>query len=146
MRITPKQESELKRPFNNLPDGEYPFTVMESDEVASKSAKNAGKMMFKLKLCVHGPEFDKHVYDYFADWFSEWKLRHFAATVGMLDKYEAGVIDAINNALQNRTGYVRIVTENDSQYGDKNIVDDYVMKDDSAKLPTGGNDGDDVPF
>lgn len=140
MQFIPKQESELKR-FNNLPDGDYPFTVLESDEVASKSAKNPGRIMIKLKLNVHGPDGDRHVYDQFADWFSEWKLRHFAETAGMLAQYESGTLDARQNALQGKTGYARIVLKDDPKYGEKNEVDDYI--------PPQGNTStadDDIPW
>ena len=49
MKFTPKSETELTR-FAALPDGDYPFTVLESAEQISKSAKNAGRPMGKLKL------------------------------------------------------------------------------------------------
>ena len=140
MQFTPKTEQELKR-FNNLPDGDYPFTVLESDEVASKSAKNPGRLMIKLKLNVHGPDGDKHVYDQFADWFSEWKLRHFAETAGLLSQYEAGTIDARQNALQGRTGYVRIIETADPKYGDRNEVDDYIPPQGSTSTAD-----DDIPW
>lgn len=127
LHFTPKKEEELSR-FSNLPDGEYPFTVMESGEQASKSAKNAGKIMVKVKLCVHGPDMDKHVYDYFADWFSEWKLKHFCETIGIGMDYESGNVDATGNAYQDRTGFVRIKTETDASGTDRNVVDDYIVQ------------------
>jgi hypothetical protein len=129
MKITPKKESDLSTGFKNLPDGEYPFTVMESAIAISKSAKNAGKEMVKLKLNVHGDGFDKHVYDYFADWFSEWKLKHFCDTAGLAKEYESGEIDPSNNAYQGRTGFVSIVTETNKETGEeRNAVRDYVVE------------------
>ena len=125
MKFTPKSETELTR-FAALPDGDYPFTVLESAEQISKSAKNAGRPMVKLKLNVHGKEYDRHVYDYFADWFSEWKLKHFCETAGLVRQYEAGEIDPEGNALAGRQGFVRIKLVNDPQFGEKNEVDDYI--------------------
>ena len=135
MQITPKSESELAS-ATLLPDGEYPFTVIESNEVASKSAKNAGKLMFAIKLNVHG-DYDKHVYDYFADWFSEYKLRHFAYAVGLGDAYESGNLDGRDGALVGRQGFVKIKSEEDKsgQFGPKNVVKDYVVKEKKAATP-----------
>ena len=128
MKFQPKDESEISKGFKPLPDGEYPFTVMESDIQISKSAKNAGKEMVKLKINVHGPDFDKHVYDYFADWFSEWKLKHFLETVGLGAEYQAGEIDPSGNAYQGRTGYVRLMIETNKETGEeRNAVQDYVV-------------------
>ena len=157
MQITPKSEKELAEDML-LPEGEYPFTVIESNEVPSKSAKNTGRLMFKLKLNVHG-DFDKHVYDYFADWFSEYKLRHFAYAVGLGDAYESGNLDARGGALQGRQGFVKIKVEEDKSgtYGPKNVVKDYVVKEAKKSAapeakPSGlninppGVESDDVPF
>lgn len=150
MKITPKQESELSQGFALLPDGTYPFTILESDEIASKSAKNKGKMMYALKLNVHGPKSDQHVYDYFADWFSEWKLRHFAATTGQIKVYESGDFDGSLGKFNGKVGYVKIKTEPASgNYAAKNVVEDYVVRE-VAPEPTKPAEGEDkfgdVPF
>lgn len=145
MKIQPKKEDELNS-FSLLPDGEYPFTVLESDEIPSKSVKNKGRMMFAVKLNVHGPNGDRHVYDYFADWFSEWKLRHFCHTVGILDKYEAGDVDGRLGAFNGRTGYVKIKTgKPQGNYAAKNEVEDYVYNGAVVSKGTPAGD-DDVPF
>ena len=144
IQFKPKDESEIAR-FSNLPAGDYPFTVLESAIQISKSAKNAGKEMCAVKLNVHGPKFDRHVYDYFADWFSEWKLKHFCETTRNAKEYESGTVDPDGNAWAGRTGFVRVKVVNDPKYGEKNEVDDYippVAVTQSAEPPT----GDDVPF
>ena len=124
MIIVPKTEEDIQL-ADLLPDGEYPFTVIDSNEVASKSEKNKGRMMFAIKLAVHGDR-DKHVYDYFADWFSEGKLRHFAFEIGLGASYEAGQLDATNGALKGRQGYVVIKTAPaKGNFGPKNEVLDY---------------------
>ena len=160
MQFKPKQESEISR-FATLPDGDYPFTVLESKEQLSKSAKNAGRPMVALKLAVHADGRDQWVWDYFADWFSEWKLKHFCETTGRGAQYEAGSLDVKNDAAKGWTGWVSLVTEQDNTGKERNVVDDYVVKDapgNSAPLPSMNvatkstpttpppGAGDDVPF
>ncbi len=148
IKFTPKSESELSR-FSPLPEGTYPFTVLESSEQQSQSKKNFGKLMCKVKLNVHGPTSDVHVYDYFADWFSEWKLKHFCESVGLASEYEAGSVDASENAWEGRTGSVTIVIDPPSEkdgkkYDEKNSVDDYVPR--SEPPASTEVHADDVPF
>lgn len=148
MKIQPKKEEELSN-FDPLPAGTYPFTVLNSDEIASKSEKNKGKMMFALKLNVHGPDGDRHVYDYFADWFSEWKLRHFAETTGQIASYDSGVLDGANGAFSEKTGWVKLEIEPArGNYSAKNVVKDYVVKEASPKTKDEKpfDNSDDVPF
>ena len=102
--------------------------------------------MFAIKLNVHG-DYDKHVYDYFADWFSEYKLRHFAYAVGLGDAYESGNLDGRDGALVGRQGFVKIKGEEDKsgKFGPKNVVKDYVVKEKKVEklkvkpsVPAGG--------
>lgn len=145
LKFTPKTEEELNT-FDPLPEGEYPFTVLESGEVASKSEKNKGRMMCAVKLNVHGPKFDRHVFDYFADWFSEWKLKHFCETSGQGAAYEAGVVDSDNQAWQGKTGWVRVGVE-EYKGKKKNVVEDYIVRKPApvVKVEAPGPD-DDIPF
>jgi hypothetical protein len=128
LKFQPKTEDELSQ-FENLPEGDYPFTVLESSIEISKSAKNSGKQMVKLKLNVHGKEYDRHVYDYFADWFSEWKLKHFCETAGLGASYLSGELDPSNDNWKGREGFVRIGIEaGKGNFKDKNTVEDYLPK------------------
>jgi len=127
IQFQPKKESEIKR-FSNLPPGDYPFTVLASQEQASKSAKNNGRLMCVVKLNVHGPDSDKHVYDYFADWFSEWKLKHFMETTGNAQAYLSGGVDSSGGQWEGWQGFVKLDVESDEKYGDKNVVVDYLPK------------------
>lgn len=151
LSFKPKTENELSR-FKPLPPGTYPFTILESAEQESKSAKNAGKLMVKLKLNVHGPDdCDVHVYDNFADWFSEWKLKHFCETAGLADAYEAGTVDASDNAFEGRTGFVTLAIEEASEkYPEKNSVEDYgsatPVKPSKADANAHDLAADDIPF
>ena len=147
MKVTPRTEEEVQKKWALLPDGEYPFTVLESDEIASQSTKNKGKMMFAIKLNVHGKDGDHHVYDYFADWFSEWKLRHFAATIGRLADYEKGDLDGSLGKFNGKVGYVKIKTEQArGNFAAKNIVDDYVVREQAPVTQEPPADDTDVPF
>lgn len=155
--------------FDNLPAGEYPFTVLESGLAASKSAKNPGRQFIKVKLNVHGPKFDRHVYDQFADWFSEWKLKHFCETTGLRDEYAMGCVSPEGNAWAGREGYCRIkVRPAEGEHDERNEVVDYLPEEDQ-RIETGkdsridprtaskklselkselnqADEGDDVPF
>src|SRR5579862_980126 len=153
-KFAPKPESEVNKRFEILANGRYPFTVLESGIVASKSEKNSGRLMVKVNLVVHGPAFDTRIYDYFADWFSEWKLKHFCETTGMAKQYVAGEVDPSENAWLDKTGFVKIGSEPDKKTGDpRNVVVDY-MPDDSQKAelftdaPAAAPEPDDsdVPF
>lgn len=160
MKITPKREDELSKGFENLPPGEYPFTVMESGIRVSKSEKNAGKQMFSLKLNIHGPNYDRHVFDQFADWFSEWKLKHFCETVGLAKDYMFGEVNP--ESWKGREGYCKVVIGKNIKTGDEeNQVKDYLPDDEQkvealdakAAAPVvplaakmGESDSDDVPF
>ena len=147
MKIQPKKEEDLKREWPLLPDGDYPFTVLESAEVPSKSVKNKGKLMFAVKLNVHGKDGDYHIYDYFADWFSEWKLKHFADTTGQSKAYESGELNGDLNAFQGKVGYVAIRTEPaQGNYDAKNVVKDYVVREVAPVVQQPHEDTSDVPF
>lgn len=145
--FTPKKEEELKK-FDNLPPGIYPFTVLESGEIPSKSEKNKGRMMCAVKLNVHGPSFDRHVYSYFSDWFNEHHLKHFCESVGIGADYAAGKVDSDNNAWNGKTGWVKLgIEEAKGNYPAKNVVDDYVVKEKGTAVPAPKPaESDDVPF
>lgn len=147
LKFQPKTEEQLNS-FENLPAGEYPFTILESEEVASKSAKNPGKLMAKIKLNVHGPNGDRHVYDYFADWFSEWKLKHFLETTGFGAEYAKGEADPSGGAWRQRQGYVKLEVEPaQGNFAAKNVVADYVVKGEAkAASPNTPPEDDSVPF
>jgi hypothetical protein len=154
-KFTPKSEKDVSSGgFSNLPAGEYPFTVMESGIARSKSEKNAGREFIKLKLIVHGPDYDRHVFDMFADWFSEWKLKHFCETVNMQKEYLSGALNPDNNRWKDRQGFVRIkVTPAQGNYESKNEVVDYLPDDlqkceevEKAEPTMPPAPDDDVPF
>lgn len=156
--FTPKTEDEVQAE-QLAPDGLTAFTVLESSEEISKSEKNKGKPMIKLKLNVHADDgFDYHVYDYIADWFMAHKFRHFFFAIGQGRQYEAGKIDASKNAFAGKTGWADIgVQKAKGDFPAKNIIRDYkpqgedskastVAKDKPAPALNGCDPDDDVPF
>jgi len=149
-KFLPKAEKDISSGFENLPAGEYPFTVLESGITQSKSDKNKGKEMCAVKICVHGPNnLDKHIFDYFADWFSEWKLKHFCETVGLAKEYAAGVVAPDSNGWSGREGYVKIkMGKAQNGYEAKNEVADYLPDDEQTReaLSAAEPEEDDVPF
>lgn len=154
LRFIPKSETELNR-FALLPDGDYPFTVLESKEQASKSAKNAGRPMVALKLGVYADDGrEVWVFDYFADWFSEWKLKHFCETTGHEKDYLAGNLDPSENGCQGWKGMVRITLGVDNNGKERNSVDDYIVEAEKTepavapppKPPVTDDDDDGLPF
>jgi hypothetical protein len=160
MKFTPKTEEELQAE-DLLAEGIYPFTILECEETVSKSQKNAGQPMLKVKINVHGDDgYDYHVYDYVADWFMAHKFRHFFYAINRPGMYEAGFVTAQD--LIGLTGYASIGIQKPkpgSQYGPKNVVTDYSVKSETApaaapeaqkssataSTPTTAQD-DDVPF
>lgn len=103
--------------------------------------------MVKVKLNVHGPGFDSHVFDYFSDWFSEFKLKHFCESVGIEDDYQNGEVDPSRNAWEGKQGFVKIeIEEASGNYAEKNSVSDYLESDSRADKPEKPEGVDDVPF
>lgn len=138
INFTPKKESEMSSGFKILPKGNYAFTVLESGVAVSKSLKNSGKQMVKLMLILHTTAGDRRIYDYFADWFSEWKLKHFLEASGFRDEYLSGRADPSHNAWADRVGFVLIGIEKDNQTGeDRNVVKDYLPQD-AQRCPEAG--------
>lgn len=126
MTYTPKSEEQLAKE-GLLPDGEYDYEVVGTDDKNSK----AGNPMFTLKLHV----FDVDgracpLTDYIAlgSNFGERKLRHAADASNILDKYESG--NMVAKDFMGTTGKLKLK----SQDGDadfplpKNVVKDYVKR------------------
>ncbi len=133
-QFTPKSEKDLSSGFENLPPGEYPFTVLESAIVKSKSAKNPDRPFIKIKIAVHGDGVDRHIFDQFADWFSEWKLKHFCETTNLRDEYCLGALSPELSAWKDRQGYCRIkIKPAQGEYEANNEVHDY-LPDEEQKI------------
>lgn len=164
MNWKPKTEEEVQAE-QLCPQGLQPFTILEAVRTESKSAKNKGREMLKVKLNVHADDgFDYHVYDYIAPWFMEHKFRHFFVAVNRLKIYEQGNIDDVTT-LVGAEGWADIgMDKGNGEYGPKSKVNDYAVKSDksakvepekpksaapttNSKSPVGGTPADDdVPF
>ena len=125
MRFTPKSEKELASD-GLWPAGTYDFEVIESDEATSAS----GNDMVKLKIFVFNDEGAKRtVFDYLVGTESaQFKVRGFAAAVGLLEEYESGEMDAVE--MQGRTGKCKLTIQKDKSgaYPDKNGIASYVAE------------------
>jgi len=150
MNITPKSEAELKASLI-LDEGMYPFQVVNAEDAISKS----GNEMIKMTLKVWNKDgSERTLYDYLLDAMA-FKLRHFCASTGLLEKYEHGKLHAIDCI--GKTGKADIMIQpgqpNDKggYYPDKNSVKDYLAPDKQSILmplkPIKKDDfDDDVPF
>lgn len=154
MKFKPKTEEDLKREQLCTP-GVYPFTVLTAADKQSTKRREDGspKEMIALKLDVHSDDgFDYHVYDYISADFMAHKLRHFAVSVGLTNKYESGNMGASD--CDGREGWCEIVVQDDKQYGPKNSVKDYWQNKHSKEAPAPAGkastvlvaEEDDVPF
>lgn len=122
MKFDPKTEEEITT-SNLLPEGEYDAEVLTAEETVSK----AGNPMIKINLNVFGEEHgNTRVFDYLMGSVA-YKLRHFCASAGLLERYEAGDLEA--DEIANRTCKVKIVIKQDEEkkYPPKNEVRDYIV-------------------
>jgi len=122
MRFTPKTKEELD--FDNLlPKGEYDFEVAKTEDAVSKKS---GKEMIKVNLKVFNGEGFNFVTDYLME-AMPFKLRHFFETIGMIDAYNEGSVQAAD--LVGAAGKVQIdIKAASDQFPAKNSVKDYGSK------------------
>lgn len=128
-----------------LPAGWYDFEVMSAEETTSK----AGNEMIKVKLRVFNPKGpDTHIYSYLMEQMQD-RLLDFCETANIMDKYEAGVLRAVD--CMDRTGKVKVAVEEDKngKYPPQNVVKSYAAADQvgkSNKPPIEQEEGPDIPF
>jgi hypothetical protein len=119
MKFQPKSADDIKRE-SLIEPGEYDFEVLSAEDKVSKS----GNEMIAVKLAVYVDGKARHA----KDWLMEkmaFKLRHFCEATGLLAKYEAGDFTAAD--CQGRAGKVRIVIQDNPEFGPQNVVKDYVV-------------------
>lgn len=144
-RMTEEQD----KARNAWPKGDYPFIVKVVEDKPTKSGDN---MMLVVDLELHR---DDGATKKLRDWIvydldsMAWKLRHFAATLGLLEQYDANMLTP-GDVLE-KHGVVRIstteFTNNDGEVTLQNVVKDYV-KPGEAKGTQGLESGlpSDEPF
>jgi hypothetical protein len=121
MQFQAKTEKQINEE-NLIPEGVYPFDVMNADNKTSK----AGNEMIELELriyCADGRERSLN------DWLMPkmaFKLFHFCAYCGLSQQYDAGTLTAADCV--GKSGFVKIGIQADKQgqYPDRNSVKDYV--------------------
>ncbi len=130
MRINPKSNEELQS-LGLIEPGVYSFEVMNALDTVSKS----GNDMIKLQLKVWDKSgAERIIFDYLLDAMA-FKLRHFAESTGLLDKYNHG--ELLAEDCVHRCGKVELAIEKGSpkqdggMYPDKNTVKDYVVSDET---------------
>ena len=153
MRFAKKTEQELQI-MNLIDKGQYQYTVLAAEDAVSKS----GKDMIKLQLKVWDADGREHlIYDYLLEAMPQ-KLKHFADTCGLADKYELGEINA--DDCKHKSGYLELIIQEDKsgQYGPRNSVKDYIKRSNVTEFAKPGKEtvkengkeadlfNDDIPF
>lgn len=113
--------------FDPWPAGQYGFTVKDASEEISA----AGNEMIKLTLKVFNLDGkERTVFDYLlAAEEAQWKVRHFAEAVGLIEQYTAGDLDI--NEMVDRSGELKLrVKPAQGQYPAGNQVGDYIPMED----------------
>lgn len=125
MKFTPLTEEEIAS-SGLMEDGLYKFTVLEAEDMVSKT----GNDMIKLTLRVQDADGMMHkVFDYLLEKM-KFKLRHFCEYTGLLDKYDSGNLTAADCI--GKSGVCEIIVQagqekyDGGKYPDKNAVKDYI--------------------
>lgn len=155
MRFTPKSNEEIEKaqaargPFR---PGVYDFEVIDAVEKTSQG----GNDMIEIDIKVYGDGGDfKKVRDWLLEKI-EYRLRHFAETVGLVSEYEAGELHAFD--MIGKSGKVKLgIEKGTGSYPDRNKVTDYAPDENGVKaqkpaaqrqMATASSDGydDTIPF
>ena len=130
MRFTPKSQEEIDAE-NLLPKGEYDFEIIKAEDKVSKS----GNEMIEINMKVFKPDGGfQFVRDYLMEKMA-FKLRHFCESIGQLEEYNAGQLQASN--LVGACGVVKIDIEPASNgYAAKNTAKDYAVRGGSKREQT----------
>ena len=146
MKINPKSNEELQS-AGLIEPGVYNFEVTTAVDTVSKS----GNDMIKLQIKVWDKSgSEKVIFDYLLDAMA-FKLRHFAESTGLIDKYNYGELMA--HDCIGKCGKVELLIEkgphnpNGGMYPDKNTVKDYVLaKTGEMPIKIDPNFDDTIPF
>ena len=153
MRFTPiSEEAAASQSAGLWEAGEYDFEIREATEKESKS----GNEMVELEVWIYDTSGGRRlVFDYLvATEKSSWKIRHFAASCGLLAQYEKGTLMA--SEMVGRTGKCEVgVQPAKDGYQAKNVIRGYVRSSEKqaqsrpvqsrVKSPAGDID-DEIPF
>jgi len=150
MRTEPKSDQEIQA-MMVMPEGIYPFVVIEAKERTSKN----GNEMIELKLEVLDDQNRAHtIFDYLLASMA-FKLKHFCEHTGLQDKYDADDLHASDCV--RRRGYVELKADkaprivDGREYPPKNSVKDYcadggVKSPQASAVASDPSFQDDVPW
>ncbi len=153
MRIQKPLTDKQLKDGDLVPKGTYDFMVVDALEKVSKK----GAEMIELKLRIWLPDGrERIVFDYLLEAL-EYKVGHFAETVGMFEQYQRGDLHAFDCIGKSGQLKLTIQVDKTGQYGDKNSVVDYLPTDEAnakameakvaeAKTQVDPNFNDDLPF
>jgi hypothetical protein len=134
IHFEPKTDEQLAE-AGLLPDGIYSFKVIDAKDKISQT----GNEMILLKLAVYVGEKPHTVYDHLVvTERMEYKIKHFADSVGISEQYEKGVLAAEDCI--NREGDVKVATEKAEGYSPRNRAVDYIVSEKYAQKD------DPIPF
>ncbi|MBX4189693.1 hypothetical protein KW791_00125 [Candidatus Parcubacteria bacterium] len=131
---------------NVLEKGQYPFSVKS---VMEKPTSKKDNHMLEVEIRVMGNDGREYnVKDWIVTTMEEmaWKFRHFAATCGLLDRYEAEVLEARD--FLGKNGVVKLTIseyEKDGEMRKVNRVADYVKPLAKEKKNDNSFVDDDIP-
>lgn len=144
--IITKEEAE-KKEFTPWEPGEYDFTILESVSFGTKTytteetSSKAGNPMLIAAIKVFakdGSDYTSHIVDYILmtnESGMAFKHRHLADAVGLTAKYESGKLTVED--LIGKSGKCKLAIQKGSKkddgsyYNDKNIIADYIPKEES---------------
>ena len=110
MALSYKKLSEEEDQMRNLiPAGEYQFSVAKIESTRTKNGKYEMLAVNLDVIDIHGAVRKLKDWIVFMDEMA-WKLRHFAATCGLLDRYDEGLLEASD--FLGKKGVVRIKIDN----------------------------------
>lgn len=144
-----KISAEEDKMRNLLPKGEYPFHIKD---IEVKPSKNGINKMLVVTLNVLNNEGRQFIV---TDWVMldmenmEWKLRHFADTCGLLDRYDQGILE--ERDFIGKHGVAKIIItdyEKDGEMLKSNKVADYIQPGKTKGNLKAANDfiDDDIPL
>jgi hypothetical protein len=133
MQFQPKTDQQLADEAM-LPEGVYDFTI---DKATDTTSKKSGDPMIAVEMTVFSERGDRKI----KDWLMEkmaWKLKHFAAAVGLAQAYESGALDA--QTLVGRSGKVKLKKgEANGDFAARNEVKDYCVPGDAPATTPAAN-------
>jgi len=139
MKFAPKSDKELSE-ANLLPAGIYDFEIGTAEDKVS----HAGNEMIKVDLTVFDANGGKRfVYDYLMEAMA-YKLKHAAQACGLEDKYNNGSLTA--DDFIGKCGKLKLKIQSDKNgvYADKNVVHDYVVDKDPKATKQEAKNLDDI--